>query len=227
MKLNLILWTTRLGAILPLVLAAAACGGDSGGGAPTTTATSPVTQETSAPATTPASPMAHETSAPAASVGDLSIFAPTARAMVDMGAAYMRIVNTGAENDALIGATTDVAGRVQLHRTVTVDNTSRMEPVGQIDVPAGGEAVLMRGGYHVMLLDLTRDLQVGDTFDITLTFKEAGSVTVRFTVGEYAESGEHMNGMEGMQGMATPGPGMDGSGMGGHATPTMGAMPQQ
>lgn len=212
MKSNLILWTTGLGAILLLVLAAAACGDDTGGGAPTTTPTSPVAQETLARA---------------ASVGGLSIFAPTARAMLDKGAAYMRIVNTGAEDDALIGATTDVAGRVQLHRTVTVDNTSRMEPVEQIDVPAGGEAVLMRGGYHVMLLDLTRDLQVGDTFDITLTFKEAGSVTVRFTVGEYAESSEGMSGMEGMQGMATPGPGMDGSGMGSDAAPTMGAMPQQ
>jgi hypothetical protein len=34
------------------------------------------------------------------------------------------------------------------------------------------------GGYHIMLLGLTRDLKPGDTVNVTLTFDKAGRMTV-------------------------------------------------
>ena len=110
---------------------------------------------------------------------------------------------------ALVAAAADIAGKVELHQTITEGNTTRMEPVPQIDVPAGGEAVLKRGGLHVMMMDVKQGLKVGDTFDLTLTFKNAGSVTFSVTIAELAESDPGMNGMSSPE-----------AGMGGGASPT-------
>ncbi|MBM7843233.1 copper chaperone PCu(A)C [Herpetosiphon giganteus] len=96
-------------------------------------------------------------------------------------AAYMTIRNTGAA-DTLIAASTDVAGKVELH-TVTADGeVMKMEQVEKIEVPANGEAVLKPGGFHIMLLEIKQDLKVGDTLDLTLTFEKAGKITVKVPV---------------------------------------------
>ena len=58
------------------------------------------------------------------------------------------------------------------------DGAMTMQPVDSIELPAGEEVALEPGGYHIMLLDLVAPLEVGDTFDIVLTFENAGEVTV-------------------------------------------------
>ena len=51
----------------------------------------------------------------------------------------------------------------------------------------GGETVSLEpGGYHVMLLDLVDPLEIGETFDVTLDFADADSLTVTVTVAETA-----------------------------------------
>lgn len=102
---------------------------------------------------------------------------------MDMGgansAAYMVIRNTGNEPDKLIAASTDVAKIVELHTVVEEGGMMRMRQVeGGIDVPANGEVVLKPGGFHVMLIGLTRDLNAGDSVQLTLTFEKAGQIPV-------------------------------------------------
>jgi copper(I)-binding protein len=53
-----------------------------------------------------------------------------------------------------------------------------MEPVARLEIPAGGTVQLAPGGYHIMLIGLTKDLNVGDTVQVTLKFEKAGDVTV-------------------------------------------------
>jgi periplasmic copper chaperone A len=38
--------------------------------------------------------------------------------------------------------------------------------------------VLRPGGYHLMLLDLERELSVGDRFQVLLTFEKEGTRTI-------------------------------------------------
>ena len=57
-----------------------------------------------------------------------------------------------------------------------------MRPVARVEIPAGGSLQLKPGSYHVMLIGLARDLAVGDTIDLTLTFEKAGSITVKAQV---------------------------------------------
>ncbi|MFZ8900881.1 MAG: copper chaperone PCu(A)C [Ilumatobacteraceae bacterium] len=46
--------------------------------------------------------------------------------------------------------------------------------------------MLKPGGYHVMIFDLVAPLEIGQTFDVTLTFEKAGDVIVPVEVREDA-----------------------------------------
>jgi copper(I)-binding protein len=104
--------------------------------------------------------------------------------MAGNGAAYMVIRNTGGADDALIGAASDVADMVELHETTMEGSMAGMHPVEAIPVPAGGSVSLEPGGYHVMLIGLKEELQVGQTITLTLTFEKAGQITVQAEVRE-------------------------------------------
>jgi copper(I)-binding protein len=64
-----------------------------------------------------------------------------------------------------------------------VDGVMKMRPVESgIPIPSNNIQPLQPGGYHIMMIGLTRDLRAGDTFDLTLTFAQAGDVTISVLV---------------------------------------------
>jgi copper(I)-binding protein len=152
-----------------------------------------------------------ETSAATAEAGITveGAWARTSPMMASAGAAYMTL--TSSVDDRLSGVAVDagIAATVELHETVmaggmaggmtddtagdtagsmpvTTEPTMMMQPVDGIDLPAGTAVELKPGGYHIMLLDLVAPLEMGQTFTITLTFEQAGSVEVPVTVGDAA-----------------------------------------
>lgn len=68
--------------------------------------------------------------------------------------------------------------------TVPAGEMMKMQKVDKIAVPAGGTVELKPGGLHVMLFGLKKDLAVGDTVKVTLTFTEGGEMTVDAPVRE-------------------------------------------
>jgi copper(I)-binding protein len=48
----------------------------------------------------------------------------------------------------------------------------RMRAVDKLALPAGKAVELAPGGYHVMLMDLAKPLQEGDTVPLRLTFED-------------------------------------------------------
>lgn len=120
---------------------------------------------------------------PVASVGDIAIAAPFARATpVKVGGAFMLLKNSGKADDKLVKAASPVAEHVELHEHVMEGNAMRMRPVDGVPLPAGGTAELQPGGYHVMLIGLKHPLKEGDHFPLTLTFEKAGTVTIQVPV---------------------------------------------
>ncbi len=59
-----------------------------------------------------------------------------------------------------------------------------MKAVDAIEVPADGTVELKPGGYHVMVMDLQKDLTAGESLPVTLTFEPGGTVEVTATVRE-------------------------------------------
>jgi copper(I)-binding protein len=101
------------------------------------------------------------------------------------GAVFMRIVNNGNEADRLVRGSTDVANVVEIHETVMEGEVMRMRMLPEgLEISPGGEVLLKPGSYHIMLIDVQRDLNVGDTFQIELEFEEAGTQTVTVQVRE-------------------------------------------
>lgn len=94
------------------------------------------------------------------------------------GAVYAALVNRGGKSDALVAAATDAADAVEIHETYQDAGLSKMRQVQGVEVPAGKTVELKPGGYHIMLINLTRDLKPGQTIELTLVFRNAGKIPV-------------------------------------------------
>jgi len=118
-------------------------------------------------------------------------------AMARSGAAFMQITNTGDADDRLVAAASDVAERVELHTHIMDGDVMRMVEVEEgFAVTAGETIALERGGMHVMFLGLTRVLEQGDEIEVTLTFEEAGEMTVTIPVDNERMPAETGHGMQ-------------------------------
>jgi len=99
-----------------------------------------------------------------------------------MGAGYLKITNHQAKAIALVGASSPGAEVVELHEMVTVDGMMSMRQVKTIDVAPGATVELRPGGLHLMLIDLERTLQPGETIDATLRFDDGSTRQVQLPI---------------------------------------------
>jgi len=98
------------------------------------------------------------------------------------GAVYMNLRNTGQENDALVGASSDAAESVELHESIREGDVMRMRPVTKLAVPGGGALEMKPGGLHIMLINLKRDLRPGERIHVALTFEHGAPVSLEVPV---------------------------------------------
>lgn len=118
--------------------------------------------------------------------GSLEITQPWSRA-TPKGAAvaggYMSIANKGSTSDRLIGGSSTVAGRFEVHEMSMDQGVMKMRELKNgLEIKPGETMELKPGSYHVMLLDLKRPLEAGQRFKGTLTFEKAGRLDVEFVV---------------------------------------------
>ena len=128
---------------------------------------------------------AHEITA-----GALTISHPWSRATAasaKVGALYLTVANAGAEADRLLGVSTDVAERCELHLSATSGDVMTMQMVDEVEVPVGGSASFAPNGAHVMLMGLKAPLKKGASFPAVLHFQKAGDVTIEVTVQGIAD----------------------------------------
>lgn len=89
----------------------------------------------------------------------------------NIAAAYMEIHSSRAVS--LVKVSSPVAKMVEMHETRMEGDVNRMREVRRIDVPAGGSVALKPGGYHLMLMGVTKPLQAGQTVPFSLVFETA------------------------------------------------------
>jgi copper(I)-binding protein len=106
-------------------------------------------------------------------------------------AAYMTLMNRGPAVDRLVGVSTAVAGKAEMHTTVRDGNVMKMREVQNIELKPGASVSFAPGGLHVMLLDV-KPLKAGETFTLTLQFEKAGKQDVTVAVRSSAtQSHQH------------------------------------
>jgi len=121
------------------------------------------------------------------SVGAVEIMGPFARATLPnapVAGGFMSIRNHGDEDDRLVAAASAVAGRMEVHEMTMKDDVMRMRELADgLPIRAGATVDLIPGGYHLMFVELRHPLVEGETVDVTLTFEEAGEITVPLAIG--------------------------------------------
>jgi len=138
--------------------------------------------------------------------GDLVISQAWSRATpsgAKAGAGYLTIANKGSAPDRLIGGSSDVAGKVEIHEMTMRNGVMKMRPLDKgLEIAPGKTVKLAPSGYHVMLMDLKNQLKQGDKLPITLEFEKAGKVTISFDVeGVGAQGRDGDSGMGGKMDM--------------------------
>jgi len=144
--------------------------------------------------------------------GSLEIDQPWSRATpkgAKVAAGYLTIKNTGTTPDRLVGGTSPVAGKFEIHEMSMDKGVMKMRPVPEgVEIKPGETVELKPSSFHFMIMDLKQPIVRGKPFKASLTFEKAGPVEVEFTVvapgatlpAPAAAGGKH-EGMPGMPGM--------------------------
>lgn len=121
-------------------------------------------------------------------------YSRSASASAKTGAAFFGIMNHSGHDDRLIGVTSDVAKRVELHTHIeSAEGVMQMREVKDgFPIKDGGMHMLQRGGDHVMFMGLNHPLVQGETVTVTLTFEHAGDMTVEIPVDLERQPAEGM-----------------------------------
>jgi copper(I)-binding protein len=99
------------------------------------------------------------------------------------GGGYMTIVNNGAAADRLLGGSTPVAARIEVHEMSMDGSIMRMRKLDAgLALPPGKAVELKPGGLHIMVMGLKRPLKAGERVSVTLRFEKAGAVTIDMPV---------------------------------------------
>ncbi len=96
------------------------------------------------------------------------------------GGGYLSI--TSAAADRLLGGSTPVAERFELHTMSMKGDVMEMRQVESIALPAGKKVELKPGGLHVMFIGLKEPLKLGSKVPVTLKLEKGGELKVEFEV---------------------------------------------
>ena len=80
---------------------------------------------------------------------------------------------TAAKDARLLEASSPIAEVVEIHETKMENQVMRMRAVPGIALPAGKPVNFGPGSYHLMLMDLRRQVKAGETVPITLVIEDA------------------------------------------------------
>ena len=93
---------------------------------------------------------------------------------------------TSVSGGRLVSAASPVAGIVEIHEMKMEGDMMKMKAITALELPAGKTVELKPGGYHVMMMDLKKELKAGETVPVTLVIESAGkpreTIEVKATV---------------------------------------------
>ncbi|MET0220416.1 MAG: DUF1775 domain-containing protein [Tardiphaga sp.] len=124
--------------------------------------------------------------------GDLMIATAWTRATppgAKVAGGYLTITNDGKTADRLTGGSFDGGGRIEVHEMSMNDGVMKMRALdGGLEIKPGATVKLEPGGYHLMMMDLTKPLAKGDKVKAHLVFEKAGRVDVDLDVNAVGAS---------------------------------------
>lgn len=98
---------------------------------------------------------------------------------IRVGGGYVTVVNTSKQADRLVGASSPLAEKTEIHVSETVGGMARMRWLEDgLEIPAGKEVILAPGGVHLMFMGLKQAIVKDEVVPVTLQFEQAGKIEV-------------------------------------------------
>ena len=91
---------------------------------------------------------------------------------------YMIIENKGEKTVTLLGASSKVSPRIEIHQHSMSDGMMRMRQLDSININPKQKIILQPSGLHLMLFDVKKPLQAQHNVKLTLNFSNTPSVTI-------------------------------------------------
>jgi periplasmic copper chaperone A len=118
--------------------------------------------------------------------GTIEVSNPWARATpkgAQVGGAFMTITNKGTEPDRLVGISSAVASKIEVHQMSMDSGVMAMRPVaGGLEIKPGQTVEFRPDSFHLMLMGLKQPLIQGQHLKATLEFAKAGKLEIDYAV---------------------------------------------
>lgn len=99
-------------------------------------------------------------------------------------AGYLSLANHSGTAQVLLSASAAFAEKTEIHNTINDNGIAKMRPLTEgLPIADNAQAEFASGGMHLMFINITRPLAVGDALPVVLTF-DGGAITVDFLVSE-------------------------------------------
>jgi copper(I)-binding protein len=93
-------------------------------------------------------------------------------------AAFFTVLNTSDKPVVLMAGRSDAAERLEIHSHQHRNGMMSMREQTSVSIAAGESLVFESGGYHLMLINLTRAVRDGDQLSFSLTTYDGEEITV-------------------------------------------------
>ena len=79
----------------------------------------------------------------------------------------------------LLSVQTEAANMAEIHEMTMENNVMMMQAAeGGLGIPSGESVALAPGGYHIMMMGLTQNLEPGNTITVQLEFEHSGVLSL-------------------------------------------------
>jgi periplasmic copper chaperone A len=127
--------------------------------------------------------------------GSIEIKHPWSRATPngsEVAGGFMKLINTGTETDRLIGGSTALAGKFEIHESAMEGGVMKMRPLPKgIEIKPGQTVELKPGSYHLMFVGLKAPFEQGKRVKGTLQFEKAGKIEIEYAVEAMGSTADH------------------------------------
>lgn len=143
--------------------------------------------------------LASSVSAQHQGIGPIHVMSAWSRALPPVsenGAAYLTLKNYSKLPDRLVGASSPVAARVEIHTHEMEAGLMKMRRLESVILNPGEYVKFEPGKRHLMLIGLKQPLREGERIPLTLEFEKAPTVEVAVTIESIDADGPETAGHE-------------------------------
>lgn len=100
----------------------------------------------------------------------------------NVSSAYMKIINKMEKEVTLVGASSKVSNRIEIHEHTMADGMMKMRQRESIVIAGNSQVTLQPSGYHLMIFDVEKLLKPAQQVKLTLHFLKHADVEINIPV---------------------------------------------